>query len=134
MARWDPADRIVAAPPPGHTRGAADQEGLEMTVTKGLLVRLHARPGREQDVASFLDGVMPLIRQEPATTALFAFRLSEAEFGIFNAFPDQAGRDAHIHGDAAGALFARAEELLVSAPEVEPLDVVAAKLPPDDES
>lgn len=100
-----------------------------MMVTTGLLVRLHARPGKEDAVEQFLEGVMPLIRQESATTALFGIRFGPSEFGIFNVFPDAAGRDAHIAGNAAGALFARADELLTSAPDVEMLDIVAAKLP-----
>jgi quinol monooxygenase YgiN len=98
-------------------------------VTTGLLLRLHARDDKEEDVATFLQGVLPLVRQEPATTVFFGFRLGPSEFGIFNAFPDAAGREAHISGDAAKALFARAGELLASDPAVEMVDIVAAKLP-----
>jgi len=98
-------------------------------VTVGLLIRLHARPGKEADIEQFLAGVMPLIREEPATTALFGVRFGPSEYGIFNAFPDDAGRGAHVSGLAAAALFERAGELFVSAPAVEPVDVLAAKLP-----
>ena len=76
-------------------------------VTVGLLIRLHARPGKEEDVETFLEGVMPIIRDEPATTALFGVRFGPAEYGIFNAFPDEAGRAAHVSGLAAAALFER---------------------------
>jgi quinol monooxygenase YgiN len=103
-------------------------------VTTGLLVRLHARAGKEEDVATFLGGVLPLIRQEPATSVFLGIRMGPSEFGIVNAFPDQNGRDAHISGVAAQALFARAAELLVSDPEVEMLDILAAKLPTGAES
>jgi quinol monooxygenase YgiN len=98
-------------------------------VTVGLLIRLHARPGKEAALAGFLEGVMPLIRDEPATTALFGVRFGPSEFGIFNAFPDQAARQAHVEGHAAAALFQRADEFLASPPAIEPVDIVAAKLP-----
>jgi quinol monooxygenase YgiN len=99
-------------------------------VTVGLLVRLQARPGKEAAVVGFLEGVMPLIRDEPATTALFGVRFGPSEFGIFNAFPDEAARQAHINGHAAASLFGRADELLASPPTIEPLEIVVAKLPP----
>jgi quinol monooxygenase YgiN len=98
-------------------------------VTVGLLVRLQARPGKEADVEQFLEGVMPLIRDEPATVALFGIRFGPSEFGIFNVFPDESGRQAHENGQAAGALFGRADELFASTPTVEAIDIVAAKLP-----
>ena len=97
-------------------------------VTVGLLVRFQARPGKEADVEQFLEGVMPLIRDEPATRALFGIRFGPSEFGIFNAFPDEAGRQAHESGQAAAALFGRADELFSSPPTVEPVDILAAKL------
>ena len=98
-------------------------------VTVGLLIRLHAKPGKEAEVETFLEGVMPIIRDEPATTALFGVRFGPAEYGIFNAFPDEAGRAAHVSGLAAAALFGRANELFASAPSVEPVDILAAKVP-----
>jgi quinol monooxygenase YgiN len=98
-------------------------------VTVGLLVRFQAKPGKEAAVVDFLDGVMPLIRDESATTALFGVRFGPSEFGIFNAFRDDAGRQAHEAGQAAAALFGRADELFASPPTVEPIDIIAAKLP-----
>jgi quinol monooxygenase YgiN len=103
--------------------------GFEIMVTVGLLIRLHAKPGKEAALADFLEGVMPLIRDEPATTALFGVRFGPSEYGIFNVFPDEAARQVHIEGNAAMALFSRADELLASPPVIEPIDIVAAKLP-----
>jgi quinol monooxygenase YgiN len=97
-------------------------------VTVGLLIRLHARPGKDADVETFLEGVMPLIRDEPATTALFGVRFGSGDYGIFNAFPDEAGRAAHVSGLAAASLFQRADELLAEAPTVEAVDILAAKI------
>jgi hypothetical protein len=98
-------------------------------VSKGLLVRLEASPGREADVERFLHGVMPVIEREPATIALFAIRLGPSSFGIFNAFPDEAGRQTHIGGDAAVGLSKLAAEALSAPPSIEPVDILAAKLP-----
>jgi quinol monooxygenase YgiN len=96
-------------------------------VSVGLLVRLRARPGQETAVANFLEGIMPLIREEQQTTSFVALRLGPAEFAIFDTFPDEAGRQAHIAGRAAAALFSRADELLAEPPIVSPVDVLASK-------
>lgn len=98
-------------------------------VTVGLLVTLDAKQGMEDEVASFLEGALPLVTQEPATTAWFAIRLGPSRFGIFDAFPDQAGREAHLAGQVAAALMERAPELLAGAPSIELVDVLASKLP-----
>jgi quinol monooxygenase YgiN len=98
-------------------------------VTKALFVRLEARPGREADVESFLRGGLSIVEQEPATTAWFAARIGPSTFGIFDAFPDEAGRQAHLFGGVAQALKARASELLSEPPSIEEIDVLAWKLP-----
>jgi quinol monooxygenase YgiN len=98
-------------------------------VTVGLLVRLVAKPGKEPQVISFLEGGLALVEEEPATIAWFAVRLGPSEFGIFDAFPDDAGRRAHLGGQVAAALMAQAPELLAQPPVIEPVDVLAAKLP-----
>jgi quinol monooxygenase YgiN len=95
----------------------------------GLFVRLEAKPGREADAESFLKSALPLVQAEPATVAWFAIRLGPSTFGIFDAFPDEAGRDAHLSGRVAEALMQKAPELLSSAPTIEKLDVLADKLP-----
>ena len=100
-----------------------------MGVTEGLLVRLEAKPGKEDDVESFLQGGLSLVEQEPETTAWFAIRLGPSEFGIFDAFPDDSGRQAHLSGQVAEALMAQASELFAQPPAIEPVDVIAAKLP-----
>ncbi len=72
---------------------------------------------------------MPLVQAEPATTAWFAIQLGPSTFGIFDAFPNEAGRDAHLNGKVAAALMANASELLAQAPTIEKVDVLADKLP-----
>ena len=98
-------------------------------VTVGLLVRLVAKPGKEAEVIGFLEGGLALVEEEPATIAWFAIRLGPSEFGIFDAFPDDTGRQAHLGGQVAAALMAQAPELLAQPPVIEPVDVLAARLP-----
>src|SRR4029453_11285798 len=76
-------------------------------VTVGLLVRLVAKPGKEAEVTSFLEGGLALVQEEPATIAWFAIRLGPSEFGIFDAFPDDAGRQAHLGRPGGARLGAR---------------------------
>jgi quinol monooxygenase YgiN len=97
-------------------------------VPVAILARLVAKPGKEEEVAAFLASALPLAQAEPATTVWFAIRLSKAEFGIFDAFPDAAGRQAHLSGPIAAALMAKAPELLAEPPRIELVDVLAAKL------
>jgi quinol monooxygenase YgiN len=98
-------------------------------VTVGLLVRLTAKPGKEDEVTSFLEGGLALVEDEPETIAWFAIRLGPSEFGIFDAFPADAGRQAHLGGQVAAALMAQAPDLLQQPPVIEPVEVLAAKLP-----
>lgn len=98
-------------------------------VKLGLYVRLDAKPGKETEVESFLKGGLEIVQQEPATIAWFALRLGPSTFGIFDAFPDEAGRQAHLSGQVAAALMAKAPDLLAKPPEIVKVDVLAAKLP-----
>jgi quinol monooxygenase YgiN len=98
-------------------------------VKTALLVRLEAKPGKETEVEGFLRSGLAIVEQEPATTAWFAIRLGASTFGIFDAFPDEAGRQAHLSGQVAAALMAKASELLAQSPVIEKVEVLAAKLP-----
>ena len=97
-------------------------------VRVALLVRLQAKPGKEADVARFLESGLALANQEASTPIWFALRLGPATFGIFDAFADDAGRKAHLAGQIAAALMANAAELLSEPPQIEHVDVLAAKL------
>jgi len=68
------------------------------------------------------------VQQEPATIAWFGIRLSPTTFAIFDAFADDAGRDAHLSGKVAKALMERAPELLAEPPKIEKADVLADRL------
>jgi quinol monooxygenase YgiN len=98
-------------------------------VTVGLFVRLEAKPGKEAEVEDFLRSGLSIVEGEPATTAWFALRIGPATFGIFDAFADNAGRQAHLSGQVAAALMAKAPDLLSQPPSIEKVDVLASKLP-----
>jgi quinol monooxygenase YgiN len=98
-------------------------------ISTALFVRLEAKPGKEQEVADFLKNGLSLVQQEPATISWFGIRLGPSTFAIFDAFPDEAGRQAHLNGRVAAALMAKAGDLLSQPPTIEKADVLAAKLP-----
>lgn len=93
-----------------------------------LLARLEAKPGKAADVAALLKSALPLAVAERSTTVWFALQLGPTTFGIFDAFPDEDGRKAHLAGQIAAALMAKAPELLAQPPTIEHVDVLAAKL------
>jgi quinol monooxygenase YgiN len=99
------------------------------TVNVALFVKLEAKPGKEEEVDAFLRSALPLVLEEPATIAWFAIRIGPSTFGIFDAFPDEAGRQAHLVGKIAAALIANAPDLLAVAPSIDKVDVLASKLP-----
>jgi quinol monooxygenase YgiN len=94
-----------------------------------LFVRLEAKAGKEEEVADFLRSGLAIVQQEPATVAWFAIQMGPSTFGIFDAFPDESGRQAHLSGRVAAALMEKAPELLSQPPRIEKIDVLAAKLP-----
>ena len=99
-----------------------------MAVTKGIFVRLHAKPDKSDVVAGFLKSAEAMAMAEGGTTAWFAVRFGPTEFGIFDVFADDAGRDAHLTGPIAQALMANADALLAQPPKIEKVDVLASKL------
>ncbi len=106
-----------------------DQPEERSIMTKlALFVRLEAKPGQEAAVADFLAGALPLANAETGTTAWFALKFGPSTFGVFDAFEDESGRDAHLNGPIAAALMANAAALLSEAPKIERVDLLAVKL------
>lgn len=97
-------------------------------VTVGLLVGFEALPGKEAEVEAFLNSGLALVNEEPDTVAWFAVRYGSSTFGIFDAFPGDEGRDAHLNGKVAAALMESVGDL-IEQPTIAKLDVIAAKLP-----
>jgi quinol monooxygenase YgiN len=98
-------------------------------VTTGLIVRLEAKVGKEADLAAFLQNALPLVQDEPQTIAWLALKGDASSFAIVDVFPDEAGRQAHLNGPVAAALIESADELLAASPEIQQVEVLAAKLP-----
>jgi quinol monooxygenase YgiN len=92
-----------------------------------LLARFEAKEGKEDEVAEFLESALPMAEAEPDTTTWFALRIDESTFGIFDTFPDEDGRQAHLDGEIAAELMSSVDDLLVDDPQIEQVDVLAAK-------
>jgi quinol monooxygenase YgiN len=94
-----------------------------------LYVKLEAKEGKEEDVESFLRSGLSIVENEPATISWYALRMGPSTFGIFDTFPDEEGRQAHLSGDVAKALMAKASELLSEPPSIQKVEILAAKMP-----
>ena len=101
---------------------------MKNNVRVGILATLKAKPGKEGEVEQFLKGALPLANQEQQTTVWYALRLGPSTFGIFDAFANDTGRDAHLSGPIAAALMSKWKDLLAEPPKIEKIDVLAAKL------
>jgi quinol monooxygenase YgiN len=97
-------------------------------VKLALLARMEAKAGKEQEVADFLKGALPLAQKEAGTVEWFALRLGSSTFGIFDTFNDDDGRRAHLNGPIAAALLQKASELLAKPPVIEQVELLAAKV------
>jgi quinol monooxygenase YgiN len=95
--------------------------------TLGILAVLEAKHGKEREVEAFLKSALPMARAERGTISWYALKLGPSRFGIFDTFADQGGRDAHLSGEIAKALFARADELFRAPPVIEQAEILAVK-------
>ena len=94
----------------------------------GFFVRLEAKPGKENEVAAFLKQGLELANQEATTPLWFALRLGPSAFAVFDAFPNESGRQTHLNGPIAKALMAQAPNLLAVPPSIEKAEILGAKL------
>jgi quinol monooxygenase YgiN len=92
-----------------------------------LLAVLDAKPGKEKDVEEFLKSARALALQETGTTTWYAVKLGPMKYGIFDTFPDESSRNAHLTGEIARQLFAKAADLFATPPQVEKMEILAAK-------
>lgn len=96
-------------------------------MTVGLLARLKAKSGKEQELQSLLKSALPLAQAEAKTVVWYAFQTADGQCWIFDAFADESGRKAHLEGEIAKALMAKAPELLAEAPDIQPVSLLAVK-------
>ena len=94
----------------------------------GIVVRMQAKPGKEAELEQFLTSGLAIAQGEPLTLQWYALKLDASHFAIFDTFAAQQGREAHLNGDLAKALFSKVDELMVGKPTVEMTEVLAAKL------
>jgi quinol monooxygenase YgiN len=97
--------------------------------TVALFARLEAKIGKEHEVAKFLETGLALANQETTTPIWFALRLGPTTFGVFDAFTDEDGRQAHLNGPIAKALMQQAPDLFAQPPAIDRIEVLGAKLP-----
>lgn len=90
---------------------------------------LEAKPGKEKEVEEFLKSALPMARAEAGTTTWYALKIGPSQFGIFDTFADDKARDAHLNGEIAKALFAKADELFAKPPQIQKPEILAAKAP-----
>jgi quinol monooxygenase YgiN len=93
----------------------------------GIWAQLEAKPGKENELEAFLKSAQPLAEREPGTVSWYAIKMGPGKYGIFDTFADENGRNAHLQGEIAKALFAKADELLAKPPEIAKPEILAAK-------
>jgi quinol monooxygenase YgiN len=92
-----------------------------------IWAQLEAKPGKEKEVEEFLKSAQPLAEREPGTLTWYAVKLGPGKYGIFDTFADENGRNAHLNGEIAKALFAKAKDLLAKAPQIDKPEILASK-------
>ena len=92
-----------------------------------IWAQLEAKPGKEKELEEFLKSAEPLAEREPGTLTWYAIKMGPGKYGIFDTFADENGRNAHLNGEIARALFAKAKDLLAEAPRVDKPEILASK-------
>jgi len=92
-----------------------------------IWAQLEAKPGKEKELEEFLKSAQPLAEREPGTLSWYAVKMGPGKYGIFDTFADENGRNAHLNGEIAKALFAKAKELLAQPPKIDKPEILAAK-------
>src|SRR5262249_10330905 len=100
---------------PIDAQGAKVQPARNENYNLALFVRVEAQPGKENEVAKFLEAALAMAKQEPTTPLWFSLRLGPTTFGVFDAFADEKGRQTHLNGPIAKALMAKSTELFARA-------------------
>ena len=98
-----------------------------MTLTLGIVAFVQAKPGKEADVEAFVKSGAGIVEREPGTRVWYGFRVDGSTFGIFDAFEDEAARQAHLAGEIPAALAQAGPELLAADPDIRLVDVLAVK-------
>lgn len=92
-----------------------------------IWAQLHAKAGKEKELEEFLKSAQPLAEREPGTLTWYAIKMGPGKYGIFDTFADENGRNEHLNGEIAKALFAKAKELLAEDPKIDKPEILASK-------
>ena len=92
-----------------------------------VIVAYRPKPGKEKELEDFLKSAQPLAEREPQTISWYAIKMGPDKYGIFDTFADENGRNAHLNGEIAKALFAKAKDLLAKPPEISKPEILAVK-------
>jgi len=98
-----------------------------MSIDRGLLAMLEAKPGKGDELGAFLKQGRELAVAEAGTVTWYAFKLSDTRYGIFDTFESEDGRQAHLNGEIPAALGTVAPDLLAADPDIKTVDVIAVK-------
>lgn len=98
-----------------------------MTIDRGILALLEAKPDKGEELAAFLEQGRALAAAEEGTVTWYAFKVSDTTYGIFDTFENEEGRQAHLSGAIPAALADVGPDLLAKDPDIRPVDVVAVK-------
>ena len=120
--------RLGTSPAKRSTVGGGNsREDHEMSIDRGLLATLEAKPGKEEELRAFLETGRELAAAEEGTVTWYAFRLGPTTFGIFDTFADEDGRQAHLNGEITAALGKVGADLLAADADIRTIDVIAVK-------
>ena len=98
-----------------------------MPVTRGVLALLKAKPGKDADLASFLENGRAIAAAEEGTVTWYAFKVEDSTYGIFDTFESEDAREAHLGGEIPRALAQVGPDLLANDPDIHMVDVIAVK-------
>src|SRR3954464_4964848 len=110
-----------------YASGASDGRGGIIMSKLAIWAQLEAKPGKENELEQFLKSAQPLAEREPGTVTWYAIKMGPGKYGIFDTFADENGRNAHLNGEIARALFAKAQELLAGPPKIDKPEILASK-------
>ena len=68
-----------------------------------------------------------MAKKEAGTVTWYGLKEDEGNYSVFDTFSDEAGRDAHLDGEIAKALMAKASELFAEPIQIHRIEIVADK-------